>query len=99
MPDLRLSVAARTDLSDIWLDTFDRWGEDQADTYLDDIDKALRRLLDNPRMGKDCSDLLPGARRLITGRHLVFYEVTESAIFVLRVLHQSMDVPRHLSRP
>ena len=33
---------------------------------------------------------------LITGRHLVFYEVDPDRIFVIRVLHQSMDVPRHL---
>ncbi|MEQ8294722.1 MAG: type II toxin-antitoxin system RelE/ParE family toxin [Roseovarius sp.] len=53
-------------------------------------------MLDNPRIGTDCSDLLPGCWRLITGRHLAFYEVDGAAIFVIRVLHQSMDVPRHL---
>jgi len=96
MLEIRLSEAARSDLIDIWSETFQKWGSDQADTYLDDIDRTLNGLIENPRMGSDCSDLQMGARRLITGRHVAFYEVTESAIFVIRVLHQSMDMPRHL---
>lgn len=71
-------------------------GPAQADAYLDEIDHALNGLTDNPLMGSDCSDLLQGARRLITGRHVAFYESDESAILVIRVLHQSMDVPRYL---
>ena len=94
--DIRLSEAARTDLIDIWVQTNRRWCPDQADRYLDDIDRALRGLIENPMMGTDCSDLLQGARRLITGRHLAFYEVDKNAIFVIRVLHQSMDIGSHL---
>jgi toxin ParE1/3/4 len=94
--EIRLSEAARTDLTDIWVETDRKWGPDQADRYLDDIDRALRGLIENPMMGTDCSDLLQGTRRLITGRHLAFFEVHVNAIFVLRVLHQSMDVGSHL---
>ena len=96
MRDIHLSQAARSDLVDIWAETYRQWGEAQADRYLDDIDRALQGLLDNPQMGVNCSDLLRGARKLITGRHLVFYEVDPDRLFVIRVLHQSMDVPRHL---
>jgi toxin ParE1/3/4 len=96
MREIRLSEAARADLVDIWAETYQKWGADQADKYLDDIARALNGLIDNPQMGSDCSDLLHGARRLIIGRHLAFHEAHEDAIFVIRVLHQSMDVPRHL---
>lgn len=99
MLEVRLSEAAQSDLVDIWGETFRKWGPDQADAYLDDIDRALNGLIDNPRMGSDCSDLLMGARRLVTGRHVAFYEIDERAIFVIRVLHQSMDMPRHLREP
>ncbi len=98
MPDIRLSVAARDDLMDIWRDTAERWGPDQADRYLDEIDTALKALARNPRRGAECPDLLPGARRQVTGRHLVFYEEDATRIMVIRVLHQSMDLPRHLGR-
>lgn len=96
MRETHLSDAAKTDLVDIWTETFQQWGADQADRYLDDIGRALNGLTNNPLMGSDCSDLLHGARRLLTGQHLAFYEVDEDMIFVIRVLHQSMDVPRHL---
>lgn len=96
MRDIHHSQAARADLVDIWVETYRHWGEAQADRYLDDIDRAVTGLIDNPQMGVDCSDLLRGARKLITGRHLVFYEVLPEKIFVIRVLHQSMDLPRHL---
>jgi toxin ParE1/3/4 len=96
MRDIHLSEAAKSDLVDIWVETDRQWGEAQADRYLDDIERVLKGLIANPQMGSDCSDLLQGARKLITGRHLVFYEVDPDRIFVIRVLHQSMDVPRHL---
>ena len=96
MRDIHLSEAAKSDLVDIWVETDRQWGAAQADRYLDDIERALKGLIANLHMGSDCSDLLQGARKLITGRHLIFYEVDLDRIFVIRVLHQSMDVPRHL---
>ncbi|TMV08132.1 type II toxin-antitoxin system RelE/ParE family toxin [Arenibacterium halophilum] len=96
MREIHHSEAAKSDLVDIWIETYRQWGEAQADRYLDDIEHALKGLIANPQLGSDCSDLLQGARKLITGRHLVFYEVDTDRIFVIRVLHQSMDVPRHL---
>ena len=96
MIEIRLSAAAKTDLIDIWSTTFETWGPDQADTYLDDIDRALNGLAENPLIGADCSDLIQGVRRLITGRHVAFYQVSDDTIFVIRVLHQSMDMKRHL---
>ena len=96
MIEIRLSEAARTDLIDIWTTTFETWAPNQADTHLDDIDRALNRLVENPLMGADCSDIFQGVRRLITGRHVTFYQVTDDIIFVIRILHQSMDVKRQL---
>ena len=96
MRDVHLSEAAKTDLIDIWTESFQQWGPDQADSYLEDIGRALNGLVENPRMGMDCSDLMHGARRLISGRHVVFYEIGDDTIFVIRVLHQSMDVRWHL---
>lgn len=96
MPEIRLSESAKADLTDIWSTTFETWGPDQADTYLDDIDRALNGLAENPHMGADCSDIIQGVRRLITGRHVAFYQVSDEVIFVIRVLNQSMDMKRQL---
>lgn len=96
MSEIRLSEAAKTDLIEIWTTTFETWGPDQADIYLDSIDHSLSGLIRNPHLGSDCSDLLQGARRLITGRHATFYQVSQDTIHVIRVLHQSMDVKQQL---
>ncbi len=32
-----------------------------------------------------------------SGRHCVFFEVDESRVLVVRVLHDRMDYPRHLN--
>jgi toxin ParE1/3/4 len=96
MREIRISEAAESDFINIWATTFDKWGMDQADRYLDDIDRSLKSLAENPFLGPECSELLIGARRLLTGRHLAFYEVSEAANYVIRVLHQSMDVQQQL---
>jgi toxin ParE1/3/4 len=96
MPEVRLSAAAREDLARIWQSSFETWGAAQADRYLDDIAAALDRLSTNPRLGPDCSDLLPGARRLVAGRHIAFYRIADDHIRVIRILHGAMDIPRHL---
>ena len=96
--EIHYSQAAKSDLVDIWVETDQQWGEAQADRYLDDIDRVLKGLIANPQMGSECSNLLQGARKMITGRHLVFYEVDPQKIFVIRALHQSMDVSRRLKQ-
>jgi plasmid stabilization system protein ParE len=32
------------------------------------------------------------------GRHLIIFEQTDEQILIVRVLHEAMDIPRHLSR-
>ena len=67
MIEIRLSEVAKEDLTDIWISTQARWGDAQADCYLDDLDRALRLLADNPRKGGEYTHTPPGMRHLIVG--------------------------------
>ena len=96
MIEIRLAEAVKEYLIDIWISTQARWSEAQADNYLDDLDRALRSLADNPRKGVDCTHILLGTRRLIVGRHAAFYRIRDNRIRILRVLPQSMDSAAHL---
>ena len=96
MIEIRLFETAKEDLINIWISPQSRWGKTQADSYLDDLDRPLRLLADNPRKGVDCTHILPGTRRLIVGRHAAFYLMKDNRIRILRVLHQSMDSAAHL---
>jgi toxin ParE1/3/4 len=92
-----LSPAAQADLEQIWDYTHDRWGIDQAEEYLRELQRAIERAAANPQIGRAWEEIRPGYRKLVAGSHVLFYRVgTEGVIDVVRVLHQRMDVDRHL---
>ena len=92
-----LSPAAQADLEQIWDYTHDRWGIDQAEEYLRELQHAIDRAAANPRIGQACDEIRPGYRKLAAGSHTLFYRVTaDDLIDVVRILHQRMDVDRHL---
>jgi toxin ParE1/3/4 len=92
-----LSPAAQADLEQIWDYTCQRWDVDQADEYLRELQHAIERAAANPRIGRACEEIRPGYRKLAAGSHTLYYQVTaEGVVDVVRVLHQRMDVDRHL---
>lgn len=92
---LTFSPAAVADIGAIWDYTAETWGVGQADRYVDDIRRACVGLADGERMGRRV-DVLDGYLSFPVGRHLIFFRQLETGIVVIRVLHQSMDVERHL---
>ena len=72
MIEIRLSEVAKEDLIDIWISTLARSDKALADSYLEDLDRALRLLADNPRKGGEYTHTPPGMRRLIVGLHAAF---------------------------
>lgn len=90
-----LSEKAKADLRGIWNYTEDRWGEQQADTYYRDIIKTFELLATGERQGRK-SDVREGYLKYPVGRHFVYFTKGDEKIKVVRVLHGSMDVDRHL---
>jgi toxin ParE1/3/4 len=64
-------------------------GEDQVDRYLNLLEVACERLLTTPLIGRDCSLLRPGLRRIEAGSHVVFYSQQSHKLRIERVLHRS----------
>jgi toxin ParE1/3/4 len=92
-----LSPAARADLEEIWEYTRQHWGVDQAEDYIRELQHAMARAAANPRIGRACDEIRIGYRKLAGGSHVFFYRVTDNGVIdVVRVLHQRMDVDRHL---
>jgi toxin ParE1/3/4 len=87
---------AESDLIDIWLYSFDTWGEAQANKYIKTLDSNLAKLLRNPLLGKSRDHLRARYRSVQIERHVVFYRVTENELELVRVLHVSMDPEFHL---
>lgn len=90
-----LSEKAKADLRGIWNFTEDRWGEQQADTYYREIIKTIELLATGDRQGRK-ADVRDGYLKYPIGRHFVYFTRENDRIKVVRVLHQGMDVDRHL---
>ena len=87
---------AYADLEGIWLYTHEQWGEEQADRYLRRLDKQIMALADAPERGKSAETIRAGYHSIHVGRHLVLYTFTDMIVSIRRVLHDQMDVGRHL---
>jgi toxin ParE1/3/4 len=92
MANLLFSPKANADLDQIWHYSAKNWGELRAETYLRSIFEAAERLKDNPRLGRSREDVRRGYRSLIIGSHLIFYQLNQETVTVIRILHQRMDV-------
>ena len=90
---LELSESAKLDLRDILSFTLQTWGEGQLVEYKHKIDNALNTLIENPQVGRPKH----GMKVYPVGRHLIFYRLAESTVFVVRILHERMDTERHLT--
>lgn len=102
---IRLGRQAEQDYVEILRWTTKSFGEVQARTYAETISQAIQALKDGPEiLGTKLRDEIePGiwtlhvARLGRKGRHFVVFRVGgDRTIDVLRVLHDSMDLPRHL---
>lgn len=97
MYEIHKQAAAEDDLVGIWRYSFERWGIEQADRYLDELDEGIEALAGSPRLGSECGHIRAGYRRLRIRHHSVYYRLSSSRIEIVRVLHERMEPDRHLS--
>jgi toxin ParE1/3/4 len=63
-----------------------------AARWLEQIEGEFLRLANNPYIGEAVDQIRPGARRSTHGKYLIFYEVRETGIGLLRVLHGARKI-------
>lgn len=105
---VRLTAAAERDYRQILRWTIAQFGGVQAPIYAATLSAALEALADGPTVAgaRSRNEIAPGlftlhvARRGRKGRHFVVFRISsgpgDKVIEVLRVLHESMDLQRHL---
>jgi len=91
----RLSPLAIADLEHIWSWTVQRWSPEQAESYHASLVAAFEGLSSGRKKGRRV-DVRDGYCKYAVGSHLVFYRPSAAGIDVIRILHQRMDVERHL---
>jgi toxin ParE1/3/4 len=102
---IRLGRAAEMDFANILRYTRDSFGLRQAEIYKSLLIDALGALEAGPELPGSTSrdEILPGlrslhvARRGRPGRHFILYRAAEGEVTeVLRILHDAMDLARHV---
>lgn len=96
MRQLVLSPAAQNDIDGIYEYTFDEWGIDQAERYIDEIMNICGDLASGKQPGRDASEVRADYRSQLANSHVIFYKETSTKISIMRILHQKQYFPAHL---
>jgi toxin ParE1/3/4 len=96
MPTFKFTGKAEQDLATIIDHTLVNWGVAQAGKYVDGLEELAATLAQTPDIGKSRDDLDKGLIVFPYEKHLLFYRKERQGIVIVRILHESMDAPRHL---
>lgn len=97
MAKYTVSKAANSDIRSIARYTQDTWGKDQRRRYLDGLNEKFDMLAETPELAVERRDFQPPVRIHHYEKHLIVYAINDSGILIVRVLHQSQNVPAQLS--
>ena len=95
MKRLVFSNAAIADIHAIAAYTVENWGIDQSDRYIRNIRDACQNLASGVWQGRKV-DLLPRYLKYLVGSHMIYLRDEGQRMKVVRILHGSMDAPKHL---
>tara|TARA_R110002167_G_scaffold361394_1_gene579672 strand:+ start:1583 stop:1876 length:294 start_codon:yes stop_codon:yes gene_type:complete len=93
MASFSLSGKAKLDLVKIAKYTQLTWGITQRNEYLKQLDSAFHQLAAEPKLAVSCDDIRAGYQKYVQGSHVIYFKQDKiHSIFIVRVLHKSMDV-------
>ena len=94
-----LSSKAKKDLIKIARYTQLTWGISQRNDYLKVLDTTFQLLATEPELGLNCDYIREGYSKYPQISHVIYYkEHRENQIFIVRILHKSMDVNSALQK-
>jgi toxin ParE1/3/4 len=96
MKPLIFLPAASADIDSIYDYTEENWGDEQAEAYAFGIRDICRTVASGARRGRQISGLKAGYLALAYRSHFVIYRNEDVQIVVVRILHQRMNLSRHL---
>jgi toxin ParE1/3/4 len=101
-----LSRLAENDLANIAAWTAETYGQRQSEIYIDALLDTIDELsAGEPIHSKARDEIATGLRTLHMtkrgrrGRHLLVYKAADDILTIVRILHDSMEVSRHLPDP
>ncbi|MEX2409958.1 MAG: type II toxin-antitoxin system RelE/ParE family toxin [Candidatus Paceibacterota bacterium] len=93
-----ISQRALQDLDEIWLYTFNKWSDKQADSYYNILVNEIELIAQDFYSGKSRDNIKEGYRSSSIKSHVIFYRISEeNVVEVIRILHQMMDLESNLN--
>ena len=92
----RLSKECKSDLVQIYEYGIENYGLGQAQDYFLGLHDLFQTLAENVNLGRDASEFFPSLKRFMHKSHMIFYLHSNSGVFIVRTLKQSMDYEQHL---
>jgi toxin ParE1/3/4 len=104
--NVSLAAAAQADIDNIAAWTTENFGPSQAESYIEAILETIDELTaqNSPSRSLARDEIAKGMRTLHMrkrgrrGRHFLLYSETGDEVKIQRVLHDSMELSRHLPR-
>ena len=96
MRGLQFTPAAEQDLERIWNYTVSHWGKEQAARYIRELQSRCKALARSGSVSQSAEHIRPGYRKSSSGKHVLYFRETESALIIVRILHERMDPDRNL---
>ena len=93
---ISLRPKAVTDLEDIFDYSVPKFGVVRAEQYILDLNEAFIKLAEEPHIGKDYTHVKQELMGFPVVSHIVFFKHTSTQLYIIRVLHKSMDYSIHL---
>jgi toxin ParE1/3/4 len=90
---VRYTSRANADIDEIAEFTFQRWGDKQAEAYVDDLYGTCRLIGESPEIGRRSASR-SGWRRLEHESHVILYSLDESGVLIQRVMHRRQLLSR-----
>ena len=97
MARVYLTRRALTDIDEVDRYSVNRWGNEVAERYLNDIQAGLQRLADSPSLLREQPEYSLRLRFYRVREHLLVCDVVGESIFVLALRRGTMDLPRRIA--
>ena len=98
MKHVQYSKKSLEDLENITDYTAQMWGANQAKVYLKDIRDKIHQIANGDAIVQVLHIPRPGMLKVRLNRHLIIFQSTDDTERIIRILHESMDIPQHLTR-
>ena len=95
--NFQVRQAADNDLLNIFIYGCEQFGADTAEAYIYRLEAGIQQLTEHPKSGRSIEQIIAGVRALPVVSHVIYYQVTDTTIDIIRVLHKSMLPEKHLT--